>query len=61
MRNVCKPDLYQLIKITRPIDLFYKIDSLLTEHNTILRIPPDHPQLIVNELILETVKDLVTE
>jgi transposase len=64
MRNVCKPDLYQLIKMNRAVHRIYKIDSILTELNKtelnkVLRLPPYHPELFPIELILETAKNLV--
>ena len=58
--NFSKTKLYELIKLHKPRQKSYVIDSILAEHgHTALRLPPYHPDLNPIELIWSDVKEWV--
>jgi hypothetical protein len=57
-----KPDLYQLLKRSKPVHRTYRVGSILAEHcHTVLLLPMCHPRHNPIELIWTTVKNCVTE
>jgi transposase len=57
---MCKPELYSLIKLRKPLIKTFKIDALFAEHgHSALRLSPYHPDLNPTELIWASVKEYV--
>lgn len=55
-----KPELYEIIKVHKPIHKRYALDALLHEHgHVVLRLPPYHPELNPIEKIWANVKNWV--
>lgn len=58
--DMLKAELYELIKIHKPLNIRYVIDGIFNGHgHEVLRLPPYHPELNAIELVWAEVKNWV--
>lgn len=60
--DMCKPELYRLIKLSKSRFKTFKIDSVFAEHgHSVLRLPPYSPELNPIEMIWALIKEYVAK